>query len=86
MKAFKTLFSIRDLRMATPEEVENVTGVQIGAVPPFGHIFSVPLYLDASLRVNETIFFNPGRHDKTIGMKEVDYERASQPIVGQFSK
>jgi len=86
MKAFKTLFSVRDLRMATPEEVEKVSGVQIGAVPPFGHIFSIPLYLDASLRVNETIFFNPGRHDKTIGMKEADYERASQPIVGQFSK
>ncbi len=86
MKAFKQLFTVKDLRMATPEEVEKITTVQIGAVPPFGHIFEIPLYLDSSLRTNETIFFNPGRHDKTIAMKESDYEIAANPVVGEFSK
>lgn len=86
MKVFKTAYTIRDLRMATPDEVEKITGVQIGAVPPFGHIFGISLYMDESLRTNEVIFFNPGLHQKTIGMKESEYEKASQPIVGNFSK
>jgi aspartyl-tRNA synthetase len=86
MKVFKKQYDVHDLRMATPEEVEQITSVKIGAVPPFGHIFSVPLYMDESLRENETIYFNPGLHDKTIGMKEQDYEKAAKPTVGHFSK
>lgn len=86
MKAFKTVYGVKDLRMATPEEVKQVTTVEIGAVPPFGHIFGIPLYLDSWLRKNETIYFNPGLHAKTIGMKESDYEKAAAPIVGEFSK
>ena len=85
-KVFRQLHGIKDLRMATPEEVEQVTSVKIGAVPPFGSIFDIPLYMDVSLRRNQTIFFNPGLHEKTIGMKEADYEKATLPIVGEFSK
>jgi aspartyl-tRNA synthetase len=86
MKVFKTLYGVKDLRMATPEEVKTVTTVEIGAVPPFGHLFQIPLYLDSSLRSEPTIFFNPGLHTKTIGMKEADYEKAAVAIVGEFSK
>jgi Ala-tRNA(Pro) deacylase len=86
MKVFKKTYGVKDLRMATPEEVKLVTTVEIGAVPPFGHIFGIPLYLDITLRKNETIYFNPGLHAKTIGMKEVDYEKSAGPIVGEFSK
>lgn len=86
MKMFKQLYQIKDLRMATSEEVEKVTTVQIGAVPPLGHIFSIPLYVDESLRQNETIYFNPGLHAKTIAIKEADYEKAAQPIIGSFAK
>lgn len=86
MKQFKQLYGFKDVRMATPEEVEKVTTVQIGAVPPFGHIFDIPLYLDTQLRKNETIYFNPGLHAKTIAMKEKDYEKAANPITGEFAK
>lgn len=86
LKVFKNMYSVKDLRMATPEEVEKVTTVTIGAVPPIGHIFSIPLYVDESLRTHETIYFNPGLHAKTIAMSEKDYEKAVSPIVGSFSK
>lgn len=86
MKAFKLLYQVKDLRMATSEEVEKVTTVQIGAVPPLGHIFSIPLYVDESLRQNEIIYFNPGLHTKTIAIKEQDYEKAANPIIGSFTK
>jgi prolyl-tRNA editing enzyme YbaK/EbsC (Cys-tRNA(Pro) deacylase) len=85
-KKFRQLYGVKDLRMATPEEVEQVTSVKIGAVPPFGHIFSIPLYMDISLQRSKRIFFNPGRHDKTIGMNESDYEKASHPLIGDFSQ
>jgi Ala-tRNA(Pro) deacylase len=86
MKEFKHQFDARDLRMATPEEVLTVTGVPIGAVPPFGHIFGLPLYVDRTLQENERVVFNAGLHNKSIRLKESDWEKVAKPVVGNFSK
>lgn len=86
MKSFKSLYHIRDLRMATPEEVESVTGVTIGAVPPFGKIFGIPLYMDTSVRHNSHVSFNAGLHTQSIRMSESGYEKVANPTVGEFSK
>jgi aspartyl-tRNA synthetase len=86
MKEFKHQFDVRDLRMATPEEVLKHTGVAIGAVPPFGHIFGLPLYVDRALQENERVVFNAGLHNKSIRLKESDWEIVAKPVVGNFSK
>ena len=85
IKKFKADYKIKDLRMATPEEVIDITGVQIGAVPPFGNIFNIPLYTDKKLGENESITFNAGLHTRSIKMRYKDYEKASQSIIGEFS-
>ncbi|MCL4200054.1 aspartate--tRNA ligase [Patescibacteria group bacterium] len=86
MKAFKSLYHIRDLRMATPAQVEEVTGVTIGAVPPFGHIFGIPAYMDAAFKENSHVSFNAGLHTHSIRMSEKDYEKMAKPTIGEFSK
>jgi aspartyl-tRNA synthetase len=86
MKSFKHQFGVKDLRMATPEEVIQVTSVPIGAVPPFGHIFGIPLYMDRSIKENETVVFNAGLHNKSIQLKQSDYETVAKPILGEYSK
>lgn len=83
---FKHLYSIRDLRMASAAEVEHVTRVQIGAVPPFGGLFGLPVYVDMSLSENEQIYFNAGLHTRSISLNVRDYERVVQPVFGSFSK
>lgn len=86
MKAFKSQYHIRDLRMATPAQVEEVTGVTIGAVPPFGHIFGIPAYMDAAFKKNSHVSFNAGLHTHSIRMSEKDYEKMAKPTIGEFSK
>lgn len=86
MKKFKTAYAIKGLRMATHEEVEKVTGVKVGAVPPFGNIFDIDLYVDLKLGDNEEIVFNAGEHTKSIKLKYKDFEKAARPKVGNFSK
>ncbi len=85
-KAFKTAFGVKDLRMATPDEVLKVTSVPIGAVPPFGHIFHIPLYADRHVLDSDTVIFNAGLHEKSISLSGKEYERITRPIVGKFSK
>jgi aspartyl-tRNA synthetase len=85
-KILKKFIGVRDLRMATPDEVYQVTSVPIGAVPPFGHIFQIALYMDKAVSKNENVVFNAGLHTKSIQLAEADYEKLTHPIVGEFSK
>lgn len=85
-KEFKHAFGIRDLRMATPDEVKKVTGVTIGAVPPFGHIFDIPIYMEKGLRENERVFFNAGLHTRSVSMSSKDFEKLARPVVGSFAQ
>lgn len=85
-KLVKQTLSIKDLRMATPDEVVHLTGTQVGAVPPLGMLFDLPLYVDVRLRENDEIAFNAGEHTKSILMKEADFEKVAKSIIGEFSK
>lgn len=86
MKLFKANHKMKDLRMATPEQVEQITGVKVGAVPPFGNLFEIPLYMDPSQEKNEQMVFNAGAHTKSIIMKTADFVKIAKPHVEIFSK
>lgn len=84
-KAFKSLFGVKDLRFASPLEVENLTGLQIGAIPPFGNLFGMTTYIEINLGINKTIAFNAGDRCKSIIIKYEDYQRACGGIMGQYA-
>ena len=83
--AFKTQFKVKDLRMATPEEVLEVSGTQIGAVPPFGNLFGVKVFVDNGLLINEDIAFNAGLRTQSIIMKSVDFVKLVNPAIGDYA-
>lgn len=84
-KKFKTVHKIRDLRMATPEEVKKIAGVEIGAVPPFGNLLGIPLYVDKNLAKEKEIVFNAGLHTKSIKMGYKDFERVTNPVIDDYT-
>lgn len=57
----------------------------IGAEPPFGHLYGMPVYIDAALCVQDDITFNAGSHDEAMRIRYVDYERLEQPTRGHFA-
>jgi len=84
-KNFKVVFGVTDLRMASREEVKEITGLEVGCIPPMGNLFQLTTYLDTSLGKNDMIFFNPGRHDRSISLKFHDLVKFVSPIMGEFS-
>lgn len=86
VKILKSKFGWKDVRMATPEEVERVTSVKIGSVPPFGSIFGLPTYADVQVGQNENVVFNAGLHTKSIQIQGTDFLKAVAPIVENFVK
>ncbi len=83
---FKKQFGFKDLAMAKAEEVKEISGVEIGAVPPFGGLMSVETFADKSLAENSEIVFNAGMHTKSIKMKYKDWVNLAKPKTGEFSK
>ena len=73
-RAIKDRFGTTHTRFATAEELAARTGLERGALPPFGApIFDLPLYVDRTLAEREQIVFTAGRRDRSILMATVDW-------------
>ena len=69
-------------RMATEEELSRLfPDCELGAMPPMGDLYGMPVYLDSSLAGEETIAFNGGTHRDEIHMRTADYRELVNPAV-----
>jgi Ala-tRNA(Pro) deacylase len=57
----------------------------LGAMPPFGNLYGMPVYVADSLTEDEEIAFNAGSHDQLVKMAYRDFERLVQPEVMRFA-
>ena len=86
LHAFKQLYKVKDLRMASKDEVKQITGLEVGSIPPFGSLFKIQTYVDEKLSNHEEIVFNAGLRTKSIKIKYADWLKLENPVVGNFSK
>ncbi len=84
-KRFKKLYKVKDLRMASPEDVEKITGLEVGSIPPFGNVLGLAIYVDRSLLENYRISFNAGLHTRSVLMLTRDYLDVVDAKIGDFS-
>ena len=85
-KAVRRARGWRKLRFATADEVQELTGLKPGSIPPFGSLFNLPTLCDSRLSENETINFNAGDHSVSVSMSYADYVKVEQPEVGEFAE
>ncbi len=84
-KKVKKLLGSASTSLATPDEVLQVTGVQIGGVPPFGNLFNIPVYLEQSMLANEQLDCNAGSRGVSLTMNVADYVKTVKPIMVDFA-
>ncbi len=58
---------------------------EIGAMPPFGNLYDMTVYVDESLTKDEEIAFNGGSHYELLRISYADFERAVRPRVLKFT-
>lgn len=83
--------NVRHARLASEDEfISRFPECEIGAMPPFGNLFGLKVYVDPALAKDEFIYFNAGNHVQTVRLKYQDFARLAQPImarlVGERSK
>jgi Ala-tRNA(Pro) deacylase len=75
-----------EARLATEQEFRDLfPRCEIGAMPPFGNLFGLPVYVDPSLAQDESIVFNAGTHTHTVRVRYTDFARIVQPRVAAFA-
>ena len=69
-------------RLATETELAQIfPDCELGAMPPFGILYNMPVYLDSALAGEPVIAFNAGTHRDVIHMRTEDYRRLAQPSL-----
>ncbi len=80
-KKARAALGARSLRFATREEVERLTGLQPGSIPPFGSLFGLPTWCDPALGDSASINFNAGDHAISVQMTYADYLALERPTM-----
>ncbi len=86
LKKLAKIVETKKLQLASPQEVLDATGCEVGSVPPFGNLFGLTIYLDKSILTSEMVNFNAGVHTISIQMKGKDLIKVLKPIIDSFSK
>jgi Ala-tRNA(Pro) deacylase len=76
----------RTARLATESEFAgSFPQCEPGAMPPFGNLFGLPVYVDERLTRDETIVFPAGTHSDTIRLRYADFAALVRPAVADLA-
>lgn len=82
-------------RLLGKEQLELLPEVEIGrifpdcetgAMPPFGQLYGLPVYVDSCFPKEGDLAFQAGNHRETLRIRYADYERLVQPTVAEFCR
>jgi Ala-tRNA(Pro) deacylase len=70
------------VELAQEEEFRDAfPDCELGAMPPFGNLYGMPVYVDSRLTGQAEIAFNAGSHTDVVRMPYGEFERLAQPEV-----
>jgi Ala-tRNA(Pro) deacylase len=76
-----------DVRLASEREASDLCpDCDVGAAPPFGNLYDLPVYVSASLAEDEKITFNGGSHEDAIRMDFRDFEQLVRPRILKIAR
>ena len=76
----------KPVRLATELEFSALfPDCELGAMPPFGSLYDLPVYVDDSLAQDIEIVFNAGTHHDAVRMRYDDFLRLANPTVCSFA-
>ena len=82
----REMLGIDDVRLASEEEFKSLfPDCETGAMPPFGNLYGLKVYVDPSLSEELEIGFNAGTHTEVIKMSYSDFEQLVHPRVASFT-
>jgi Ala-tRNA(Pro) deacylase len=76
----------QNLKLANEDDfISRFSDCELGAMPPFGNLYGLPVYVCQSLADEPEIAFNAGTHREVIKMSYRDFAELVQPNVLDFA-
>ena len=83
----RDLLGLSHARLATEKELGHLfPDCELGAMPPFGNLYGMPVYMDATLLDDDKIAFNAGTHRDVVHLHLEDYRRLVEPEVVSLAR
>ena len=84
LEKLRKWLNAREARLATEEEMARLfPDCEVGAEPPFGNLYQLPVYVSPLLS-QERITFHGGSHEEAVQMNYSDFAALAKPSVIDF--
>ncbi|MCP3104737.1 YbaK/EbsC family protein [Myxococcus sp. K15C18031901] len=81
----REMLGARRVRLATEQEFSaRFPDCEVGAEPPFGELYGLPVAVDESLSLAEHVLFRAGSHEEALEMRFQDFATLEWPLVASF--
>ena len=82
----KEITGFEDVILANESEFKELfPDCELGAMPPFGNLYGMKVYVSDQLSEQKEIAFNGGDHAELIQMKYKDFEKLVKPEILKFA-
>ncbi len=82
----KSALGVQEARLAQEAEFAQLfPDCDTGAMPPFGSLYDIPVYVDQALTQDPAIVFPVGTHRDTMKIAYCDYARLAHPVTASFA-
>ncbi len=83
---FKDVCGAKSVELASESEFKDrFPECEVGAMPPFGNLFSIRVVSDSSLSEDREISFNAGSHHELVRLSYADFAQLVKPTTGSFA-
>ena len=84
--ALKNQLGASKVELADENEIAKIfEDCDLGAEPPFGNLYDLPVIMDKALENDDHILFQAGTHEQAIRMNMDDYRKLVKPKVLDFT-
>ncbi len=86
LSALKAATGAAEVRLATETEFMDLfPDCELGAMPPFGNLYDMAVYVDESLEKDDVIAFNACSHKQLVQLSYDDFVHLVRPMVLKFA-
>ena len=86
-RMLKKALGAKHVQLLSEDELTSLfPDCEVGAMPPLGNLYSMPVVMDKSLAEDEEIVFNACTHTESIKMKFKDFENLVKPKIADFAE
>jgi len=85
-KKLRKACGARKLRLAHPQTVKSLTGYEVGALPPVGHMKPIRTYIDPKVMNFERVYGGGGAINALLEINPRDIKRINRAVIVDISK